>query len=84
MSLWRCTVTSASSNLSEVTVSLPNSVFYENVVNQSQANVTDLPKGTKITLTVTGLTNNNTLEGDKETNVSYTGKSGLLLLTVGR
>ncbi|XP_031707213.1 receptor-type tyrosine-protein phosphatase eta [Anarrhichthys ocellatus] len=49
-----------------------NLTVFDKNVDQTEVKVTPLPMGTKITLSVTALTANNTLEGDKVTAVDYT------------
>ncbi|XP_029310934.1 receptor-type tyrosine-protein phosphatase eta isoform X2 [Cottoperca gobio] len=58
-----------------------NSVLFDKEVNQTEVNVTGLPMGTKITLTVTALANDS-LEGANVTVVNYTAPGPISNLTV--
>lgn len=61
--------------MTKVIVSLPNSMFDNCTVKQTNVNVTNLPAGTKITLSVAAMVND-TEEGDYVTTVNHTGNSG--------
>ncbi|KAM8900552.1 receptor-type tyrosine-protein phosphatase eta-like isoform 1-T1 [Spinachia spinachia] len=53
-------------------------VAFNETVTQTEANVTGLPPGTRVGLTVTALADGDALEGDPVTVAIYTGNSGLL------
>lgn len=54
-----------------------NDILFNEIVNQTKKTVTNLPVGTKITLSVTALTNGTSLEGDCVTVVNYTAPQGI-------
>ncbi|XP_075968570.1 receptor-type tyrosine-protein phosphatase eta [Anarhichas minor] len=59
-----------------------NRTVFDKNVNQTQVEVTPLPTGTEITLSVTVLTDNDSLEGDKVTAVDYTTPEPITNLTL--
>ncbi|XP_034413702.1 receptor-type tyrosine-protein phosphatase eta-like [Cyclopterus lumpus] len=59
-----------------------NHVMFNDTKNQTEVKVTALPMGSKVTLSVTALTANNTLEGDQVTVVAYTAPGPISNLTL--